>query len=77
VVPFVFDQFFWGRRVAELGVGPLPVPYRKLSAKRLAAAIEAAVSDAGMRRRAAALGEQIRAEDGIRNAVRVIEDYLT
>ena len=77
VVPFVFDQFFWGRRVAELGVGPLPVSYRKLSAKRLAVAIEAAVSDAGMRRRAAALGEQIGAENGIRNAVRVIEGYLS
>jgi len=76
VVPFLFDQFFWGRRVAELGAGPAPVPYRQLSAERLAVAIAAAVSDAGMRQRAAALGEQIQAEDGIGNAVRVIEGYL-
>jgi UDP:flavonoid glycosyltransferase YjiC (YdhE family) len=76
VVPFVFDQFFWGRRIAELGVGPEPVPYGRLSARRLATAIASAVSDGAMRQRAAVLGEQIRAEDGIGNAVRVIEGYL-
>jgi sterol 3beta-glucosyltransferase len=77
VVPFLFDQFFWGRRVAELGVGPQPLSYRALSAERLAAAIDVAVSDTGMRRRATALGARIRAEDGIANAVRVIERYLS
>jgi UDP:flavonoid glycosyltransferase YjiC (YdhE family) len=76
VVPFVFDQFFWGRRIAELGVGPSPVPYRHLSAQRLAGAIDAAVSDAQMRQRASVLGTQIRAEDGIGDAVRVAESYL-
>ena len=77
VVPFVFDQLFWGRRIAELGVGPPPVPYRQLSAGRLAAAIDAAVSDPRMRQRAAVLGAQIRAEDGIATAVQVIEGYLS
>jgi sterol 3beta-glucosyltransferase len=77
VVPFLFDQFFWGSRVARLGVGPPPIPRRALSAERLAAAIDVAVSDAGIRQRAAALGAQIRAEDGIANAVRVIEGYLS
>jgi UDP:flavonoid glycosyltransferase YjiC (YdhE family) len=76
VVPFVFDQFFWGRRIAELGVGPLPVPYRQLSAERLATAIDASVSDAPMRERAEVLGAQIQKEDGIANAVRLIERYL-
>jgi sterol 3beta-glucosyltransferase len=77
IVPFLFDQFFWGRRVAELGVGLPPLPYRALSAERLAAAIDVAVADAGIRHRAAALGVLIRAEDGIANAVRVIESYLS
>ncbi|MFN2133163.1 MAG: glycosyltransferase [Anaerolineae bacterium] len=77
VVPFLFDQFFWGRRVAELGVGPRSLPYRDLSAERLAAAIDMAASDADIRRRAAALGAQIRAENGIANAVQIIESYLS
>jgi UDP:flavonoid glycosyltransferase YjiC (YdhE family) len=76
IVPFVFDQFFWGRRISELGVGPSPVPYRRLSAGRLAEAIDVAVSDMEMRQHAMVLGARVRAEDGIGNAIRVIEGHL-
>lgn len=73
VVPFLADQPFWGRVLQERGVSPAPIPQSKLTAANLAAAITEAVSDPQMRARAAALGEQIRAEDGVGNAVRVIE----
>lgn len=72
VVPFFMDQPFWGQRVADLGVGPQPIPHRRLSVERLAAAITTAITDKEMQRRAAALGECIRAEDGIARAVEVI-----
>lgn len=72
VVPFLFDQHFWGRRLAELGVAPPPLPFRSLSAARLAQAITAAVSDQEMRRRAATLGHKIRAETGLEAAVAII-----
>lgn len=75
LAPFAFDQFFWGARVAELGVGPRPVPYARLTARALAAGITAAVHDAGLRQRAARLGEQIVAEDGVARAVDLIEAY--
>jgi sterol 3beta-glucosyltransferase len=67
------DQPFWAQRVVELGVGPQPIPRRQLTAGRLAAAITSAVTDTDMRARAAALGERIRAEDGIGQAVGIIE----
>jgi sterol 3beta-glucosyltransferase len=76
ICPFVADQPFWGRRVAALGVGPPPIPQRKLTADRLAAAIRQAVSDTQMQERAVQLGEKIRAEDGIPNAVDFIEQHL-
>lgn len=72
IVPFVFDQFYWGRRAAELGVGPAPVPYRELSAARLAAAIRSAVDDPAKRARAADLGRRLAAEDGLGRAVEII-----
>ncbi len=75
VVAFFGDQFFWGWRVNELGAGPRWIPRKQLTADGLAAAIEQAVSDEGIRRRAAALSEQIRSEDGVGNAIQLIERF--
>ena len=71
-VPFFGDQPYWGQRVADLGVGPAPIPRKKLTAERLAQAIQTAVTDEAMRGRAADLGAKIRAEDGIARAVAVV-----
>lgn len=72
IVPFFGDQPFWGQRVADLGVGPQPILRKQLTADRLAQAIQSAVTDQAMRQRAAELGAQIRAEDGIACAVEII-----
>jgi sterol 3beta-glucosyltransferase len=75
VTPFGMDQPFWGRRVADLGVGPQPIPRKRLSGEGLAAAITEAITNPTMRRRAADLGEAIRSEDGVRNAVAVVANF--
>jgi sterol 3beta-glucosyltransferase len=68
-VPFVADQhFFWGGQVYQRGVSPRPLS-RRLSVETLAAAIEVAVTDAGIVARAKELGERMRAEDGVGGAV--------
>lgn len=72
ITPFFGDQPFWGRRVAELGVGPQPIPRRRLTAGELAKAIERAVHDRALRERAAALGARLRAEDGVGRAAAVL-----
>jgi UDP:flavonoid glycosyltransferase YjiC (YdhE family) len=77
VLPFFGDQFFWGQRVAELGVGPEPVPRKRLTPERLAQAIQEAINDETMHQRAANLGARIRAEDGIARAVAVVQDLAT
>lgn len=76
LVPFAGDQPFWAWQVGKLGVGPTPIPRSRLTAKRLAAAIQTAVTDLAIRQRAASLGEQIRREDGIGQAVGIIQEYL-
>ncbi len=77
VVPHIIDQHLWARRVHELGVGPGPVPRANLTAEGLAEAITQATGDAGMRARAAKLGEQIRGEpDGVTVAIQLIEEAL-
>lgn len=72
-IPFVFDQFYWGQRIAALGAGPEPIPFRKLTVERLAEVIHRSLSESQMQREAAELGEKIRTESGIQQAIQVIE----
>jgi sterol 3beta-glucosyltransferase len=74
IIPFFGDQGFWGQRVAELAVGTAPIPRKQLKVERLAQAIQTAVSDPAMRQSAANLGAAIRNEDGVGNAVAVIQE---
>ena len=76
IVPHLGDQAFWGQRVYALGAGPKPISRTKLTASGLAAAIAAATTSNDMKRRAEELGAKIRAEDGIKQAVDMIEKYL-
>lgn len=71
-VPVGFDQPYWGRRLAELGVGVPPIPYRKLSHARLAGAIRQLTGDPGIAARAKRLGAVLGAENGPSAAARVI-----
>lgn len=76
ITPFApNDQPAWAERVVQLGVG-LRVPgVKKLSVQKLAEAIRMAVTDSTLRARAAAMGEKIRAEDGVARAIEVIERH--
>lgn len=72
IIPFFGDQPFWGKRISDLGLGPEPIPRKKLTVERLAQAIQQAVTDEDMHRRVADLGSKIRAEDGVGKAVEII-----
>jgi sterol 3beta-glucosyltransferase len=72
VIPFFGDQLFWGHRVEKLGVGTAPIPRKQLTVERLAQAIHRAVTDSVMLQSAVNLGAKIQVEDGIANAVGVI-----
>ncbi|MEM8601672.1 MAG: nucleotide disphospho-sugar-binding domain-containing protein, partial [Bacteroidota bacterium] len=77
VCPFFGDQPFWGRRVHALGAGPEPLRQKHLTAEALAERIRTALNDASIHARAAALGRQLRAEDGVANAVAFLERYAS
>ena len=76
VVPFFLDQFYWGRRVFELGVGPKPILRKHLRADSLAAALRQATVDQGMRNRAVALSQRIRAEHGVARAIATFNKHF-
>lgn len=76
IIPHTADQPAWGRRVYELGVGPKPIPRKKLTAKKLAAAL-GQLSDETIRTKAEKLGQQMQGEYGVADAVKLIDGYLS
>jgi sterol 3beta-glucosyltransferase len=75
ITPVAADQYAWAEQVVKSGVGP-PVPELKsLTAEKLAKAIQITINDSSLHIRAAQLGETIRAENGIAQAVDIIERH--
>jgi vancomycin aglycone glucosyltransferase len=64
IVPHIADQFYFGHRVKTLGLGPAPIPRSKLTVRRLAAAVQFAMTDAPMRQRAREMAEQLSVRHG-------------
>jgi vancomycin aglycone glucosyltransferase len=73
IVPHIVDQFFHGRRIAELGVGPAPVPKPKLSAAVIAEALK---NRFDYWTKAQAVRAQVKAEGGAKPAVDYLESLL-
>ncbi len=71
IVPHSNDQFAWGRRVYELGVGPKPIPRKKLTSEKLSGAITDALREE-TKDRAKELGKKIQKENGARTAADII-----
>ncbi|OZM79875.1 glycosyltransferase [Pseudonocardia sp. MH-G8] len=72
-VPVAADQPFWAGRVERLGVSPGALPFRTLTAGRLAAALAAVHRDTAYRERAVALAAGIATEDGAGRVVEAVE----
>jgi sterol 3beta-glucosyltransferase len=70
VVPFIADQPFWGARLHAHGLSPEPIPQRKLTADRLAAAIAQAPKS---RAEVASAARSMAGEDGTGAALAVVE----
>lgn len=76
IVPTYADQPMWAARMTALGVAVPPVPYSRLTAGALAAAVRAAVDDPAVADRARALAATVRGDRGVREAADVIESYV-
>ncbi|KAF5862118.1 hypothetical protein ETB97_012102 [Aspergillus alliaceus] len=75
IVPFFGDQPFWGSIVARAGAGPQPVPYKQLTAEKLADAINTALEPSTLEK-AEEIGKGMRTERGVQNAVCSFHQHL-
>ena len=76
-VPAIGDQPFWAKRLRDLGVSPATIPQRQITAERLAAAIQAALTDNTIRENTKHIAAHIAAEDGAGRVLTVVEETLS
>jgi UDP:flavonoid glycosyltransferase YjiC (YdhE family) len=75
VVPFFGDQPFWGAMIARAGAGSKPIPFKQLTADRLAAALTEALKPETLEK-AKELGARISEENGAEVGGKSFHDHL-
>lgn len=75
VIPFTGDQPFWGNQIFKMGVGVKPILVKNLSVDKLVESIVGAESEV-IRKQSQVVGQKIRSERGVDEAVRLIESYV-
>lgn len=72
LVPQIIDQYYWGKRIFELGLGPRAVPYASLTEDRLVRALHELLQPERAHQ-ARAFARLLEGEDGAQGAALAIE----
>ncbi|ESQ33273.1 hypothetical protein EUTSA_v10005442mg [Eutrema salsugineum] len=75
IVPFFGDQFFWGERIYEKGLGPTPIPIAQLNVENLSNSIRFMLQPE-VKSRVMELAKVLENEDGVAAAVDVFHRHL-
>ena len=70
------DQYFWGKRAHELGCSPLPIPLKKLTEESLVRKVSELLSSEVYKNNSRQIANQLKAEDGLRNTIRIVESQI-
>jgi len=71
IFPFALDQFAWAQRAYDLGVGPKPMPIKKLTSEKFAESIRYAMQE-NIISNAKELAKNIATENGARDCAKII-----
>ncbi|GAA2334137.1 glycosyltransferase [Streptomyces kunmingensis] len=72
-VPVTADQPFWAGRLAAIGAATDPIPFRSLTAERLADSLHRVVKQQAYSRAAAEAAHHLMTEDGAGQALKVVQ----
>jgi sterol 3beta-glucosyltransferase len=75
IMPQIADQFYWGHRIFRLGLGPAPVPPGRITVKKLARSLSEMVNNSVFSQNAAALGNEMKNEDGVPGVVEIVTGH--
>jgi len=64
ILPQIVDQYYWGNRIRQLGLGPRPVTPKKITVKKIMQVLEAFREDT-FKEKALLQAESMKGEDGV------------
>lgn len=76
VIAHIEEQKFWGNELCELGIGAKVLHRRRVNASELASVINSVLHNHVMIETAVKIGRQMRQEDGIVQAIELINQHL-
>jgi len=76
IIPHHMDQFYWGHRIHTSGLGPKPVPVRKLRPEKLASTIRRAINNEKLRKRCKEVAAMIEARNGLDETLQILERFV-
>jgi sterol 3beta-glucosyltransferase len=76
VLPFIFEQQLWARRLQQVGAGGTFVSFWKATPEKVAARIRQAIESGPMRSKALELAGAMAPEDGTGMATRLLERFV-
>jgi len=71
IFPFALDQYAWAQKAYDLGIGPKPIPIKKLTSEKFAESIRYAMQEKVISN-AKELAKNIASENGARDCAKVI-----
>lgn len=76
ILPFIVDQFHWGKRVHELSLGPKPIPAEKFNFAHFSTRLKELTVNPFYQQNAQAMALKMSQENGVEEAARLILHYL-
>ncbi len=76
VVPFFFDQYFWGRQLEKAGAALSPMLKRAFTASRFETKLLELLHDEALAAHAQRIKRSLGSENGVHNAVAILEGHL-
>ena len=71
ILPQFMDQYYWGHRIHQMGLGPKPVIPKRIKSKDLAKALDE-LTNGPYRKNTLKLAERMKGEDGIERSINII-----
>lgn len=76
VIPHIMDQHYWGERVYRLKIGSRPIKKTRLSRANLLRAVDEVNNSKEIKARALEMGQYLRSQDGLKNALTHFKMWL-